>query len=150
MASVLLSASVERCFVSRMRDFFSSGDCRLWTSSEFWSMRQSFDGLSLIRTLKKSMTCNLLLSKSAIRTLSHWRSITCNFLIFFFIFLFLFKTDNCTYVHMDIATTRPKWPMSQFGENQINQKIFFISSSLFIFLQVKGVKGLLNTKHFRN
>ena len=41
--------------------FFSSGDCRLWTSSEFWSMRQSSDGLS----------CNLLLSKPAIRTLSH-------------------------------------------------------------------------------
>ena len=40
-----------------------------------------FYGLLLIRTLKRSITCNLLLSKSAIRTLSHWRSMTCSFLM---------------------------------------------------------------------
>ena len=32
-------------------------------------------------TLKRSITCNLLLSKSAIQTLFHWRSMTCNFLM---------------------------------------------------------------------
>ena len=47
MASVLLSASVERCFVSRMRDFYST----IWTNylSKRFSLPLALCGLFLTR-----------------------------------------------------------------------------------------------------
>ena len=42
---------------------YTKGDCKLWTSLEFWLMRCHQNSVSLIRTLNRSITCNLLMKK---------------------------------------------------------------------------------------